>query len=88
MCFHQTVVSLFPVSGIDKIIPFRAEVVQRTAGCHTVYHFSVLAERHSACHTACSLKLLFFQRQRDMKFVKIFDTFKRCDLFTHSSFVL
>ena len=47
-----------------------------------------LAERHSACHTACSLKLLFFQRQRDMKFVKIFNTFKRCNLFTHSSFVL
>ena len=88
MCFHQTVVSLFPVSGIDKIIPLRYQIVQRTSACHSHDGHTGLAERHTAVHASCALNLLFFHGKWNMKFLKIFDALLRLDRFRIFSLII
>ena len=70
----QTVICFLPVAQIYQIIPFRHQVLQRTAGHHTAQHLSCLAERNTTCHTSGALFLLFLVGQRCMKFIKMFDS--------------
>ncbi|MNV28038.1 hypothetical protein D3C71_1192150 [compost metagenome] len=67
----------FPIVFEDHIIPFRNQIVKRTARSHAGQHTPHMAERRSAVHTARTLlaQLLFAQRHR--KFIPILDTLKR-----------
>ena len=70
----QSSVSHLPIAVIHQVIPLRNQVVQRTAGSHSADHHTSLAERNPARHTSCALKLLFFQGEMLMEFVKMFDS--------------
>ena len=74
VCLCQSLVCHLPVSVVYKIIPLWNQVVQRTAGGHSADHHTGLAERNPARHTSCALKLLLFQGEMLMEFVKMFDS--------------
>ncbi len=69
--FHQTVISLLPVTRIDQIIPFRYQIVQRAAGRHSHQLHAGLTEGYAAGHTPGALPLLFFSGQRRVKLQKV-----------------
>ena len=51
--------------------------MQRAAGGHSRDHLAVLAERDAAFHAARALKLLLFQWEVLMKFIKMSDPLLR-----------
>ena len=74
---HQALQRQLPPSLVHQVVPFGNQVVQRAAAGHPADHHTALAERHAAVHAAGALGLLLFQRQRQVKFVKILDALFR-----------
>ncbi len=72
VCLFQSVIGLFPVACVDKVIPLRHKVVEWTAAGHTSQHHAGLTERNAAFHTPRSLKSLFALRKMCVEFVKMF----------------
>ena len=73
ICFLQALKCDVQMIAIYHIIPFRYQIVQRTAGNHTGKHHTALTKGYSAIHTACCLLLPQGMRQGRMKFMIAFD---------------
>ena len=69
--FFQTIIGLLPVACIHQIIPFRNQVVQRTAADHAPHYHSRLAKGYSAVHTSGSLFFLLRFAQRNVKLIPV-----------------
>ena len=74
---EQTGQRMIPVAGVDTVVPFRDQVVQRAAGGHPVEHHAGLAERHAAVHAAGPLLPPLLLREGRVKFVEMPDTLQR-----------
>ena len=88
MCLRQSPICLLPVTMVHQIVALRHQIVQRAAGGHASDHHARLAERYTARHAPCALQALLFQRKRNMKFIKVLNSFLRCDFQVVFSFVV
>ncbi len=75
VCLVQTVQGLLPAVAVNKVIPFRNEVVDRTATGHPADKMPGMAEGRSAVHTAGTLLLEMFVSRVDMEFLPVFNPF-------------
>ena len=76
MGLGKTEISLFEISAVNQIVGLRHQIVQRTAGHHSVQDGAGLAEGDAALHTACPLLLLLLKLQGSFKLMEMFDPLK------------
>ena len=75
MRLTKTEICLFPVACINQIIPFRNQIVQRTAGSHTAYHHAGLAEGDAAVHAARGLQFSVARVESLFNFAEVGNSF-------------
>lgn len=71
----QSLVCLIHSAAVDKLVYFRYQIVQGTAGRHARNHHTRLAEGNAAVHTSVCLFFCLFHRCHIMKFLKILYSF-------------
>ena len=67
----QTVQGILPATMVDVVVPFRDQIIDRTAGSHASQRFAGVAERNSTIHTTGTLVPQFFVCQMIVKFVPV-----------------
>ena len=67
----QSLVSLFPVPGVNQVVPLRNQIVERAPAGHAAQHHPRLTERHPALHAPRTLKLLLLPGQMLMELIKM-----------------
>ena len=74
---HQPMHGQLPLAMVNKVVPLRDEIVQRTARGHAADHHAGLTEGNTAVHAACRLRLLLLAGEPDVKFVEVFNALQR-----------
>src|SRR5262249_41501816 len=77
----QPIQRFLPETAINEVVPFRNEVVDRTAARHAADKRTGMAKRNTAIHTARALITEVTFRHMEVKFLPVSDTFLRRTVF-------